>query len=82
MPHVEELAQHYAAKVILLQVVEPAPTIVGSGGVYAYVALHQQEIDRWTEQVESYLAALQGESREKGIEAGRTLPMALSWKRS
>jgi nucleotide-binding universal stress UspA family protein len=69
LPHVEELARHYAAKVILLQVVEPAPTIAGSGGVYTYVALHQQEIDRWTEQVESYLAALQGEFREKGIEA-------------
>jgi nucleotide-binding universal stress UspA family protein len=69
LPHVEELARHYAAKVILLQVVEPAPTIAGSEGVYIYVALHQQEIDRWTEQVESYLAALQGEFREKGIEA-------------
>ena len=69
LPHVEELARHYAAKVILLQVVEPAPTIVGSGGVYTYVALHQQEIDRWMEQVESYLAALQREFRENGIEA-------------
>jgi nucleotide-binding universal stress UspA family protein len=68
-PHVEELARHYAAKVILLQVVEPAPTIAGSEGASTYMALHQQELDRWTEQVESYLAALQGEFREKGIEA-------------
>jgi nucleotide-binding universal stress UspA family protein len=69
LPHVEELARHYAAKVILLQVVEPAPTIAGSEGAYTYMGLHQQELDRWTEQVESYLAALQGEFREKGIEA-------------
>ena len=65
--HVEELAQRYDARVIFLQVVEPAPIIVGPEG--AYMVQHQQELDQWTKRAESYLAALQGEFREKGIEA-------------
>lgn len=65
--HVEELAQRYDAKVIFLHVVEPPPLIVETEG--DYMALHRQELDRRTKQAESYLAALQGEFREKGIEA-------------
>jgi nucleotide-binding universal stress UspA family protein len=65
--HVEELAQRYDATVVFLQVVEPAPILVGPDG--AYMALHQQELDSRTKQAESYLAALQRESRKKGIEA-------------
>ena len=70
LPHVEELAQRYDARVIFLQVVEPIPVIVGPEG--AYVVSHQEESERRTKRAESYLAALQGEFREKGIEA-RTL---------
>ena len=65
--HVEELAQRYDAKVIFLQVVEPTPLIVGYEG--AHIALHEQELERRTKEAESYLAARQGEFREKGIEA-------------
>jgi nucleotide-binding universal stress UspA family protein len=65
--HVEELAQRYDAKVIFLQVVEPPPPIMGPEG--AHIALHQQEIEQWAKQAESYLAGLQGEFREKDIEA-------------
>jgi nucleotide-binding universal stress UspA family protein len=67
LPHVENLAQRYNAKVIFLQVVEPAPAVVGPEA--AYTALHQQELAERTKQAESYLAARQGEFREKGIEA-------------
>ena len=67
LPHVEELAQRYDARVIFLQVVESIPIIVGPEG--ALVALHQEELERRTKQAESYLAALQGEFRKKGIEA-------------
>jgi len=67
LPHVEEMAQRYDAKVIFLQVVEPAPLIVGPEG--PYIALNQEELDRRTKQAESYLAGRQGEYREKGIEA-------------
>jgi nucleotide-binding universal stress UspA family protein len=67
LPHVEELAQRYDAKVIFLKVVEPFPVIVElEAGV---LAPYQQDLDRWTKQAESYLATLQGEFREKGIEA-------------
>jgi nucleotide-binding universal stress UspA family protein len=65
--HVEEMAQRYDAKVIFLQVVEPTPPIVGPEG--AQIALHQQELEQRAKQAESYLAGLQGEFREKGIEA-------------
>ncbi len=67
LPHVEALAQRYDATVIFLQVVEPVPFIVGPEG--AYMAQHQRELDRWKKQAESYLATLQGEFREKGVEA-------------
>ena len=67
LPHVEELAQRYDARVIFLQVVESIPIIVGPEG--ALVALRQEELERRTKQAESYLAALQGEFRKKGIEA-------------
>ena len=65
--HVEELAQRYDAKVIFLQVVEPFPLLVGLRG--AEVALEQLEMGRRMKEAESYLTALQGEFREKGIKA-------------
>ena len=65
--HVEELAQRYHAKVIFLHVVEHPPLIVEPEG--PNIALYQQELERRIKQAESYLAALQGEFREKGIEA-------------
>ena len=64
--HVEELSKLYHARVIFLQVVEPPPLIVGPEGD---IALHQQEIERWAKQAESYLSAVQGVFQEKGIEA-------------
>lgn len=67
LPHVENLAQRYSAKVIFLQVVEPAPVVVLPEA--AYTALPQQELAERAKQAESYLAARQGEFREKGIEA-------------
>ena len=64
--HAEDLARHYDAKVILLQVVEPVPLGVGLEGAYTVLP---EDFERWTKQAESYLAALQGGFREKGIEA-------------
>jgi nucleotide-binding universal stress UspA family protein len=65
--HVEELAQRYDAKVIFLHVVEQPPLIVEPEG--PNIALYQQELERWIKQAESYLPTVQGEFREKGIEA-------------
>jgi nucleotide-binding universal stress UspA family protein len=64
---VEELAERYQAKVVFLQVVEPAR--VGAGPEGAYVALYQPALEQRKNQAESYLAILQGEFHEKGIEA-------------
>ena len=65
LPHVEDLAQRYDAKVIFLQVIDLAPIVPTSEAIP--LMLHQQEIDRRKAQAERYLAARQGEFREKGI---------------
>lgn len=67
LPHVEDLAQRYKAKVLFLQIVEPLPVVIGFEGGYAPPS--QQEVEQWTKEAESYLTALQGEFRKKGIEA-------------
>jgi nucleotide-binding universal stress UspA family protein len=67
LPHVEELAQHYNAKVAFLRVVELPPTIVGPEGIP--MAFYQDQLDQQAREAEAYLAAMQGEFREKGIEA-------------
>ena len=71
LPHVEELAQRYEAKVVFIQVVEPPPLMISPGqpDVAADVNLHQQELKRRTEEAELYLKAIQGEFQPRGIEA-------------
>ncbi len=65
--HVEELAQRFAARVILLRVVDRVAPI---GAVEpAYADLRQQEMERGTRDARAYLAPLQGQLREKGIDA-------------
>jgi nucleotide-binding universal stress UspA family protein len=65
--HVEELAQRYDATVVFLRVIEPVVLRVPPEG--AYPALEQRELEHQREEAQSYLAARQGEFREKGIEA-------------
>jgi nucleotide-binding universal stress UspA family protein len=62
--HVEDLAGRYGATVIFLQVVEPVPLNVGLEGAHTVL---WEESERRTKQAASYLAARQGEFREKGI---------------
>jgi nucleotide-binding universal stress UspA family protein len=66
LDHVEELAHRYAARVIFLRVVEPGSYWFSYGNDYR---VPRDEFEQRTQQAESYLAALQGEFREKGIEA-------------
>ncbi len=67
LPHVEYLAQlQQKTRVILLQVVEPAPLIVGPDVVYPM--FDQEDQERRVKEAKSYLAARQGQLREKGIE--------------
>jgi len=67
LPHVEELAQRYEAEVIFIRVLEPATVVVGLEGTH--LAMYQEGLERQAQQAESYLAALQREFSEKGIEA-------------
>ena len=66
LPHVEELARRYKAKVIFLQVVEykTVPTTEG-----AFINLTEQEFDQAKKQAETHLEGIQGEFREKNIES-------------
>jgi nucleotide-binding universal stress UspA family protein len=63
---VEELAQRFAARVILLRVVDRVAPI---GAVEpAYADLRQQEMEQETRDARAYLAPLQGQLRGKGID--------------
>ena len=64
--HVEHLAHCFSAKVILLQVVKPPNNISYEETA---IQLFRQDIKQLTKQAESYLSALKGEFREKGIRA-------------
>jgi nucleotide-binding universal stress UspA family protein len=66
LPHVEELARRYKAKVIFLHVIEykAVPTSEGQ-----YINLTAQEFDQEKRQAETQLAGIQGEFREKSIES-------------
>jgi nucleotide-binding universal stress UspA family protein len=66
LPHVEELARRYEAKVILLQVIEPTYPILGTQEAYAQ--LYEQSAERRAERAAAYLATLQDDFDEKGIE--------------
>jgi nucleotide-binding universal stress UspA family protein len=66
LSHVQDLARHYDAKVILLQVVETMPP----GAGLEHACMEPREEFEWrAKQTESYLAVLQEEFCEKGIEA-------------
>lgn len=66
LPHVENLATLYSSRVIFLVVVEPLRTVVASGG--QYTSIHKEGLAAQEKEIENYLAGLQGEFREKGIE--------------
>ena len=67
LPHLEQLARRYEAKVIFLQVIELGPLV--GGPEIAYVNDYEEVFKEQTRQAEVYLAGLKGEFREKGIEA-------------
>jgi len=66
LPHVEELARRYQAKVIFLQVVEykTVPTTEG-----AFINLTDRELDQVKKRAEIHLKGIQGEFRGKKIES-------------
>ena len=66
LPHVEELARRYKAKVLFLQVIEYKTITTPEG---AFINYSDQEFDQAKKQAEIYIAGIQGEFREKNIES-------------
>jgi nucleotide-binding universal stress UspA family protein len=66
LPHVEELALRYKAKVIFLHVVEYKAVPTSEG---VYINITDQEFDELKKQAAANLAGIQGEFREKKIES-------------
>jgi nucleotide-binding universal stress UspA family protein len=66
LPHVEHLARDYGAKVVLLHALR-SPDMVDFEDVE--MDLYSQKLRKLKNQAESYLAALQEELQEKGINA-------------
>jgi len=69
LPHVEDLAARYEAKVVFVRVIEPVPYVMGPGPEGIPVMLHEQELKQRADQAREYLKAQQGEFRERGIAA-------------
>jgi len=71
LPHVENLAIQYKAKVILLQVMEPLqivnPSIHVTGAMTDTVKESLNDFNRRYEEINTYLSGRQGELKEKGI---------------
>ena len=65
LPHVEELARRYKAKVIFLQVVEYKTVTTTEAGFI----LSDQEFDQAKKKAETHLKGIQGEFRGKNIES-------------
>lgn len=70
LPHVEDMAQRYEARIVFLQVLEPAPVIVGPYDAEAFF-YQPEEMEERQKEVDAYLAGLEGEFREKGISSKR-----------
>jgi nucleotide-binding universal stress UspA family protein len=67
LPHVEELARRFGAKVIFLQIVEDV-MMLGYDAVLD-ISAHQQDHDQRKKEAKSYLAGLEGVFKEKKISA-------------
>jgi nucleotide-binding universal stress UspA family protein len=68
LPYVEELASRCGAKLVLLEVIDPFSIVVGPEGS-TYTALEHHELERRTQDEESYLEKIKEGFGQKGIEA-------------
>lgn len=69
LPHVEELAHRFDAKIIFLKIVEPTRVFVSAGGYAAYSEVLQKEHEKAEKRANTYLMSLVGQFREKRIPA-------------
>lgn len=67
LPHVENLAECYGAKVVLMEVFEPQPLIVEPEPIPSKKP-DSHVYERRVHDIETYLAGLQEKFRDKGIE--------------
>ena len=67
LPHVEELAQRYEARVVFVRVLEPIPYVMGPEGTP--MTLREQELAQRQKDAETYLKGKAGSFRDKGIDA-------------
>lgn len=65
LPHVEEMAQRFKAKIILLGVV--SPFIIGHEAIYPI--FDEETYEQQIKQMKAYLTAHKGKLHERGIEA-------------
>ncbi|MEZ4864556.1 MAG: universal stress protein [Caldilineaceae bacterium] len=65
LPYVEELAQKFGSRLVLLQVVEPSMVLASPYDMGHYYDVTQ--IERLTDEAKAYLAAIKGDLEEKGI---------------
>ena len=66
LPHIEDIALRYKAKVIFLSVIEQPHTIVAPDGIYIP---HQDVLNKQQEETEEYLHQRQQEFVADGLEA-------------
>lgn len=64
LPHLEKMAQRNKSRVIFMQVIEPV--LIAAGVEFAYQSKEEYEV--LEKKAGEYLAGLQGEFREKGID--------------
>jgi nucleotide-binding universal stress UspA family protein len=69
IPHVEEMAHRFEAKVVLLQVVETHPVVV-TPNIEPF-ELNSAGLKQNLNEAKAYLAALQGDFRKRNIKAKR-----------
>ena len=67
LPHVEELARRFGAKVIFLRIVEDV--MMMRYDAVLDISVHQQDYDQRKKEAKSYLAGLDGVFKEKKISA-------------
>lgn len=70
LPHIEEMAHRFSAKVLFMQVVESQAIATSS---YEAVMLNAPVLEQRTEEADTYLTALCGEFRQKGIAAKKVV---------
>jgi nucleotide-binding universal stress UspA family protein len=67
LPHVEELAQRYEARVVFVRIIEPVPYVMAPEGTP--MTLREQEMQQRERDAKTYMDARVGQFREMGIEA-------------